>query len=56
MKNTILSFIGFGLVCVAMIVVTGNYVYSLPAEFFFIVAGLFHRQQTQLNRPKEKLD
>ena len=50
MKINYLSFLGFGLACVIIIAATGNYIFALPADFFFLAAGIYYRQQRRLDR------
>jgi hypothetical protein len=45
MENSYLGFLGFSLVCVIMIAATGNYLFALPADFFFLAAGISYRRQ-----------
>ncbi len=56
MKSNYLCFLGFGLVCVIMIAATGNYIFALPADFFFLAAGIAHRRQRRVdNQVKDKV-
>lgn len=50
MKINYLGFLGFGLICVIIIAATGNYIFALPADFFFLTAGIYYRQQRRLDR------
>jgi hypothetical protein len=55
MKINYLGFLGFGLVCVIMIAATGNYIFALPADFFFLAAGISYRRQRRLDKQVKDL-
>ncbi len=47
MKINSLAFFALSLGCVAMIVVTGNYIFSLPADFFVLLSIWQRRRVNQ---------
>jgi hypothetical protein len=50
MKISYLGLLGFSLVCVILIAVTGNYIFAYPADFFFLAAVIAHRRQSRLDK------
>lgn len=53
MRNNYLGLLAFGLVCMTMIAVTGNYVFAYPTEFFFLAAGISYRRQRRVDKQVE---
>lgn len=47
MRINNLGLLALSLVCVAMIAVTGNYIFALPADFFVLVAIWQRRRLNQ---------
>jgi len=57
MKNNYLALAGFGVVLVIMISATGNYLYAVGADFFFLAAYLSYRRQKRvMNGEKARND
>jgi len=49
MKNNYLALAGFGVVLVIMISATGNYLYAVGADFFFLAAYSLVRTKNTTN-------
>jgi len=55
MKNNYLGYLGFCLVLVVMFAATGNHLYAVSADIFFLATWVSYRRQRRLDNPVKEL-